>query len=796
MGKCFEQRDAKGPAPGRRLRSDKPTEPRPAAPAGEDSRGWPSRFALHYSGTLTLHNSCPFTPHYSCTFTPHYSQHPHFHTSLVTTRRAVTLHCSLLAGRLARRLAFPDPLAFCLRNESGMSSTDTPGGVPRDGVSMGPTPDADDSSPEARERSEALKRGARRERERAAGREPPREPYAGIAPGSVAARAFAALADNVRDYAIFLMDPDGVITFWGEGARLIKWWTKDEAEGAHLRMLYPSGGSEDGTAEGHLRQAAERGEYTGEGQRVRSDGSTFWAGITLTALWDDSGTLLGFAKTTRDLTARRAADGMLQAAAEAAEAAREAAESANIAKSGFLATMSHEIRTPVNAILGYLTLLDLEIDGPLAEPQRLHVGRATRSARHLIELISEVLDFSRIEASRVTVKRSALQVGEAVNAALDLVSPQASAHGLELVNDMSGYAAGLAAWGDIARVRQILVNLLGNAVKFTVPRQGEHGRVAVSAGTASQPSPEAKLAGDGPWVYIRVEDNGPGIPNDQLENIFEPFVQADMALTRAHGGTGLGLAISRRLARLMGGDVTAWSEMGVGSAFFLWLSAAPVKSLETGGLRGHGPGVEASDADRPASERETAHTDPSPVRAPAGPSARAGRTLHSLGEALMADLGRVLHAYVARLRSDPETPHARATDEADIEDHLVTFLADVATTLRTLGTVVESATGEPDASTLDGTDIQRVVAERHGAQRARLGWSDAEVRREFVILREELVAAVRRRAPEYFHAPATDMRLAEGEHLIELLNQFLAVAERLSVAAHARVAADLARRGG
>jgi PAS domain S-box-containing protein len=675
-----------------------------------------------------------------------------------------------------------------------MSSTGNPGGVPRDGVKVGPFPESSDSA-EAREREEALRRGAQRERERAAGREPARAPYAGIAPGSVAARAFAALADNVRDYAIFLMDPEGVITFWGEGARLIKWWTKDEAEGGHLRMLYPARGSEDGTAEEHLRQAAERGEYTGEGQRVRSDGSTFWAGITLTALWDDEGTLLGFAKTTRDLTARRAADGMLQAAAEAAEAARAAAESANVAKSGFLATMSHEIRTPVNAILGYLTLLDLEIDGPLADQQRRHVGRASRSARHLIELITEVLDFSRIEASRVTVRRSALQVGDTVTAALDLVSPLANARGLELVNDMSGYAAGLAAWGDVARVRQILVNLLGNAVKFTTPRAGETGRVAVSAGTAAQPSPESQLTGEGPWVYIRVEDNGPGIPANQMGNIFEPFVQADMALTRTYGGTGLGLAISRRLARLMGGDVTAWSEVGVGSAFFLWLPAAPVKSLETGGLRGHGPGVEANDVDRPASERETLETEPSPVAAPAGDSARAGRSLRTLAEALMADLGRVLHAYVARLRSDPETPSARAADEAEIEDHLVTFLADVATTIRTLGSVVESPSGEPSAETLDGSDIQRVVSDRHGAQRARLRWSEQEVRREFVILREELVAAVRRRAPEYFQAPTTDARYAEGEHLLELLTRFLALAEQLSLSSHARVSAELAHRG-
>jgi PAS domain S-box-containing protein len=136
--------------------------------------------------------------------------------------------------------------------------------------------------------------------------------------------AFAALADNVRDYAVFLMDRDGVITFWGEGAHLMKWWTSEEAEGSHLRLLYPEGGAEDGTAEEHLRQAEEEGEYDGEGCRVRRDASTFWAGITLTALRDPDGHLFGFAKTTRNLTARRAAEDAV-ASANAAQSARDLA---------------------------------------------------------------------------------------------------------------------------------------------------------------------------------------------------------------------------------------------------------------------------------------------------------------------------------------------------------------------------------------------------------------------------------------------------------------------------------------
>jgi PAS domain S-box-containing protein len=136
--------------------------------------------------------------------------------------------------------------------------------------------------------------------------------------------AFAALADNVRDYAIFLMNREGVITFWGEGAHLMKWWTREEAEGGHLRMLYPEGGAEDGTAEEHLHEAEIQGEYVGDGCRMRRDGSTFWAGVTLTALRDPDGDLIGFAKTTRDLTARRAAEHAV-ATANAARSERDRA---------------------------------------------------------------------------------------------------------------------------------------------------------------------------------------------------------------------------------------------------------------------------------------------------------------------------------------------------------------------------------------------------------------------------------------------------------------------------------------
>jgi PAS domain S-box-containing protein len=416
---------------------------------------------------------------------------------------------------------------------------------------------------ESLEREKALERGEARARLREEGNVDARNPAAVLDAASIAQRAFIALADNVRDYAIFLMDPDGIIIYWGEGARLIKWWTPEQMEGAHFRVLYPDGGAEDGTAEGHLVEAARRGEMVSEGQRVRSDGSTFWAGATLTALRDADGELQGFAKLTRDLTAAHAADEALRAAKEATETGRKVVAE-NRAKGAFLATMSHELRTPLQAIIAYADLLDMEIAGPLNETQRTQLGRIRVSSRHLLGLATDVLDLSRLDVGGLPVRPAAHGLGVTAEEALLLVAPQADAKGLTLTSAVGGSAAELCYWGDEVRVRQILVNLLANAVKFTPGG----GRVTVSAGATQQAPPDAQLGGPGPWVYIRVEDNGKGIPADQLGTMFEPYEQMANATSE---GAGLGLAISQRLARLMGGDLTATSVEGVGSSFFLWL---------------------------------------------------------------------------------------------------------------------------------------------------------------------------------------------------------------------------------
>jgi PAS domain S-box-containing protein len=589
-----------------------------------------------------------------------------------------------------------------------------------------------DPGRETREREAAYRRGEQ------AGALPPRDPYTGLAALRVAERAFAALAENTRDFAIFLLDPDGIITFWGEGARLMKWWSREQAEGGHLRMLYPEGGSEDGTAEAHIIEAARTGEYTGEGQRIRNDGSTFWAGVSLTALRDAEGQLLGFAKVTRDLTARRAADAAIKAARDEAEEARMQSEEANRAKSLFLATMSHEIRTPINAVMGYVDLLDLELAGPLNETQRGQLGRIRSSNMHLLGIIDEVLDFSRLEAGRITLARRAGRLEAPVDAALQMVSMQAGAKRVELSDSVSGFAADVPYWGDEDRVRQILVVLLSNAVKFTP----SHGRITVSAGTTQKPPPDTQLDGRGPWVYVRVEDTGPGIAPDRIAAIFEAFEQADMTLTRQHGGTGLGLTIAKRLALLMGGDLTVRSQPGMGSVFFLWLPAAPEEALGT------------------VLSRSDAMDAPGP------------RLLQEVRDAILVELERILHVYVARLRSDPGTPSAHALSEAELEDHLATFLSDLAATFSALDLAMED-----QEALRDGTAIQRTVSERHGSQRRRLGWAEDEIRREFQVLREEVASAIQRRV----HRPRPD----EVNEALDAVAEFIRSAERISLHSYA-----------
>ena len=388
-----------------------------------------------------------------------------------------------------------------------------------------------------------------------------------------------------------------------------------------------------------------------------------------------------------------------------AERARESAELASQAKSQFLGVMSHELRTPINAILGYTQLLDMGVKGPLEDSQRELLERVEVSARHLLDMVTRILDVSRAETGELTVQNQVTLVDEVIGAAIKEVRPELL-EGLLLENACDGNGA-LRFHGDAIRARQVVTHLLTNACRFTP----EGGVIRVSCDRVTGPVGPERLRGSGPWVRIDVEDNGIGIPSERQEAVFEPFVQGDdTRYVRSVDGSGLGLAISRYLARLMGGDLTLRSQPGVGSCFSLWLPApAELSELKR---------------DRRLFDREAEGLD-------------------FLSEHLLGRLKPLMETYVDRLRRDGGIPRAREASDVELRDHIPHFISGVASVLSHAG----RADNETSAVLRGGNAIQRMILELHGTQRRRLGWSEDAVRRDLELLRQTIELDIRRIAP-------------------------------------------------
>ena len=334
--------------------------------------------------------------------------------------------------------------------------------------------------------------------------------------------AFLLLLDNVRDYALFVVAPDGLIQSWNVGVERVLGY-RDEGDfiGRPFSVLFPAEDVASGVPDTELRTAAVNGRAEDERWHVRQSGERFWASGVLTALRDDSHALRGFAKIMRDVTPRKLAEEERKQLLLSERHAREEAETANRIRDYFLATLSHELRTPLNAIVAWTHLLQ---SGRLSiEATGQALTTIDRNARLQAKLINDLLEVPRLLSGNVTLSFESLDVGALVLQVVESLMPEAEAKGVALESRLHGAVGSVA--GDPARLQQVLWNLVGNAIKFT-PRGGS---------AIVEVTPSADM------VTLTVVDTGEGIEKEFLPDVFDPFRQAEQGTDRHHGGLGSAL---------------------------------------------------------------------------------------------------------------------------------------------------------------------------------------------------------------------------------------------------------------
>jgi hypothetical protein len=387
---------------------------------------------------------------------------------------------------------------------------------------------------------------------------------------------FRLLIEGVSEYAIFMLDANGRVATWNVGAERIKGYKADEIIGQHFSIFYPEEARASGWPEHELQVAAETGSFVDNGWRVRKDGTTIWANVTITALRDDSGRLMGFAKLTRDMTEAKRVEAMevvsqqREEMLDAERSARMSAQRATRLKDEFLATLSHELRTPLSAILGWSQVLlrDGPSKGPDATRQAIEV--IDRNARAQVQLIDDLLDLSRIMTGKLRLDLHQLSFSSVIEAAVDSARPTADTKGIRLKSLLGARDDIVSA--DAARLQQVVWNLLTNAIKFT-PKGGQV---------------HVLLQRVNSHIELSVSDTGIGIPASYLPQVFDRFSQKDSSTARVYGGLGLGLAICKQLVELHGGTITAASlGVGLGATFTVRLPLSIVRLDTENALRVH-----------------------------------------------------------------------------------------------------------------------------------------------------------------------------------------------------------------
>ncbi|CAN5529938.1 hypothetical protein BH24GEM3_BH24GEM3_26550 [soil metagenome] len=357
-------------------------------------------------------------------------------------------------------------------------------------------------------------------------------------------------------------DPTNPIIYVNPAFEQISGYSREEVIGRNCRFL--QGEDRDQPEIQQLRSAIREGRACDVVLRnYRKDGSLFWNDLRVAPVLDEQGRITHFVGIQQDVTERRQAEEELVQRNEELKSARDQLQVRNLeladatrAKDRFMATMSHEMRTPLNAILGYVELLEMGISGELNEMQRFQIERIRTTGRQLLDLVNDVLDLTRADVARLDLELRPINLAAVLEETLILIEPQTTAKGIELRVERIDECPLVVA--DLRRLRQVLTNMLSNAVKFT-----ERGSILIRCESEADER-----------VLVSVTDTGIGIAAEDLPHIFSEFYQVDSGLTREHGGTGLGLAITQRLMRLMDGEVSVASEPGVGSTFTLALRRA------------------------------------------------------------------------------------------------------------------------------------------------------------------------------------------------------------------------------
>lgn len=355
---------------------------------------------------------------------------------------------------------------------------------------------------------------------------------------------FRLLVDNVKDYAIFMLDPDGFIVSWNAGAARIKGYTREEIVGRHFSTFYTREEAAAGKPARELAIARQHGRVEDEGWRVRKDGTTFWANVNITAVYDESNRLRGFAKVTRDLTERRE---------------REELERSGARLRKFLATLAHELRNPLAPVRNAIGVMQLEagLSPTMARSRDL----IDRQVAHLTRLVDDLLDVGRIMSDKVELRIARVDLSEVAARAIEAARPFTDAREQSVATHMP--AEPLIVSGDTTRLVQVLQNLLHNASKFSP----SGSRIEIFGRIEHQ------------MAVLEVRDHGRGIPVRSLDAIFELFVQEKSGQSLGEGGLGIGLTLCKSLVEMHGGSIIASSEgEGRGSSFTFSLPLAEAPS--------------------------------------------------------------------------------------------------------------------------------------------------------------------------------------------------------------------------